>query len=165
MAELSEPKVQFRNEQLPPELNKIIGKGLDFKRIYSKSTNKFSTNTGIDRINQSIYDILSTRVGERGFMREYGSNLYKLLFSLIDEVFYDMVRIYAEEAVRKWEKRIYLQDVEIETNPELIDNNTVYIRLNYILRNSNVSGSYVYPFVTQPMPLGSGRELNDQPFI
>jgi len=144
----------FKYEQLPLELDAVIGRGIKFKRIFSPNTGTVDTNSGIERINQSIHDILYTRVGERGFMRSYGSDLYKLVFSPNDALLHDIIRVYITDAIRKWEKRIKLIKISVLANPEDIDNSVVNIKIEYVLRNSNIYGSYVYPFVREPMQIG-----------
>ncbi len=155
--EVGEKIPSFRVEQLPHALDRLIGKGMKFKEIFSLDEGNVNINTGIERINQSINDILSTRIGERGFMRSYGSELYKLLFSPNDAILYDLIRIYTQDALQKWERRIVLNNVDIVSTPENIDNHIVYVEIEYKIRNSNVFGSYVYPFRREPMQIGGAQ--------
>jgi phage baseplate assembly protein W len=65
-----------------------------------------------DSINQSIADILTTRIGTRVMRREYGS----LLPELVDHPFNDAtrLRVYAATAMAlmRWEPRISLSRVQ-----------------------------------------------------
>ena len=66
----------------------------------------------LDRIGQSIADILTTRIGTRVMRREYGS----LLPDLVDHPFNDAtrLRVYAGTvmALMRWEPRISLSRVQ-----------------------------------------------------
>jgi len=59
-------------------------------------------------------------------------------------VAHDLISIYIKEALGNWEKRIVVEDVSLGSNWE--DSNTVPIHITYRIANSNIMGSYVYPF-------------------
>lgn len=128
-------------------LESLSGKGMPLDNIFTEDVKdglgKTRISTGFDRINDSIKTILSTRVGERAFMPEFGSKLYKCVFEQDGGIFMDLVEVYTKEAINSWEKRIIVDNVSVSG---VKDDNTVDITIYYRVRNSNVRGSYVYPF-------------------
>lgn len=126
----------------------IAGSGLSLSKTFKQNLRdgKGMTNviSGEDKINESIYTILSTRVGERFFLPEFGSRLHLVVFEQNRFVAHDLVSIYVKEALGNWEKRIVVEDVSIGNNWE--DSNIVPVHITYRIANSNIIGSYVYPF-------------------
>jgi phage baseplate assembly protein W len=70
--------------------------------------------TGLDHLRQSITDILSTPVGSRVMLREYGSRLFSLVdrptnASLITDLY-----AATAEAIIKWETRFKVTKVQVD---------------------------------------------------
>ena len=67
--------------------------------------------SGIDHLRQSIRDILTTPVGSRVMRREYGSRLFELVDSPMNQG--TLLAIYAAtaEALARWEPRFRLREV------------------------------------------------------
>ena len=124
-------------------LDQYIGKGLSTTNTFDRV--KLSTNviTGIDKIQDSIYNILSTKVGERLFLPEFGSRLHTVIFEPNNAIFADLADFYIRDALGKWERRIEVTDVSILTEQE---GNIVPIEISYRITNSNIYDTYVYPF-------------------
>lgn len=129
----------------------VIGLGLSYPKCIDGTRGTLGISGGFERINQSIYLILSTRLGERWGFPEFGSKLANLVFE--DKhpmVFGELADMYIREAIERWEKRIVITGVSVDTGPDS-EPNTVPISIAYSIRNSNVMGSYVYPFVSSAM--------------
>ena len=129
----------------------VIGRGMKFPSCFDESRGIVDINGGLERINQSIYLILSTRLGERWGFPEFGSRLANLVFedkSLM--VFGELADMFIREALEKWEKRVIITGVKVDLGDN-VEPNTIPISISYGIRNSNIIGSYVYPFVTTPM--------------
>lgn len=138
--------------QLTDYQQEIIGRGLKYPSCFDSPSGSTQTNGGFDRINQSIFHILSTPVGTRFFLPEFGSMLYTLIFEQNDVVFKDLSVYYTKQALGKWEPRINNLDV----NPVVEKyKNHVPIHIRYRLINTNVVGNYVYPFNRQVYELSS----------
>jgi phage baseplate assembly protein W len=130
----------------------LIGTGLELPNTFDEITGKTLSNSGLERINQSINHILSTRIGERFFLPEFGSRLYELVFEPNDYILEDLLKLYVSEALSKWEKRIKL----LEVTPVIEKGgNTVPINIYYNLINTNMTANYVYPFNRDLYTLGS----------
>lgn len=76
--------------------------------------------SGIDHLHQSLRDILTTRVGTRVHLREYGSDLPNLLDQPTSRSL--LVRIYAATAlaVKRWEPRFKIERVGATVEPGAI---------------------------------------------
>ena len=68
--------------------------------------------TDIELVKDSIKQILLTRKGERVMLRNFGSNLHKLIFEPNDELLAELVRVEVEETLREWEPRIEIVEVD-----------------------------------------------------
>jgi hypothetical protein len=133
-----------------PELTSVqlsrIGKGMKFPDPISMSTGSVQVNYGYDRINQSIYNILATKIGSRLGNREFGSRLNELIFDQNDYVFYDIAEMYIRESIERWEPRVSIEQISFPYNPERIDANIVDIVITYSIKNSNIVVNMVYPY-------------------
>jgi phage baseplate assembly protein W len=97
-----------------------------------------------ERVEESIYLILSTKVGERVMMPTFGCTIHDLVFAPNNAA----TRTRAVDGVRRalvnFEPRIDVLEVAAETaagEPSLL-----LIRVNYRLRATNALGNLVYPF-------------------
>ena len=138
----------YTSEFAMPEIEEMdsidVGRGLRFPEIFSQSTKRCSIQQGIAKINQSLYDIFSTRKGERVLQPEYGSQLHRLLFEMADDVLEDMIKIYVLEAIEQWEPRIEVDFISAERVPD--DEHVVEVSIHYRISKTNIQGSYIYPF-------------------
>ena len=123
-------------------LETLSGSGMSHRHTFKdKKTNVFKRE---EKIEDSMYSILSTRIGERFFLPEYGSNLHLVLFEPNDMIAADLIDMYIRDALAKWEKRIEVVDIEIR---EIEDNNNIVpIGIRYKVTNNNTIQTYVYPF-------------------
>ena len=124
-------------------LDQYIGKGMSTTKTFDDVHLSTNVITGIDKIQDSIYNILSTKVGERLFLPEFGSRLYMLVFEPNNAIFADLADFYIRDALGKWEKRIQVTDVSVLTEQE---GNIVPIEISYQITNSNIYDTYVFPF-------------------
>lgn len=129
----------------------IVGKGLQYPAIFN-TLGGCNYNTGVDRIKQSIFQILSTPIGSRFFLPEFGSRLFELIFEPNDFILVDLANIYVVEAIKKWENRIVIDDVDIRQNSQ---NDLIFeIHIRYHIKYTNKSDSYVYPLIRELKEVG-----------
>jgi len=100
-------------------------------------------------IHESIWQILSTRPGERFFLPEFGSRLPELVFQQNNVVFKALARQFVVDAIKRWEKRVVIESVEFSDDPLVTDRNVALIRLDYRIIRTQVRGNMVYPFVRE----------------
>jgi len=126
----------------------VVGRGIDFPLRYNNTqvVGTLETSTAGERISDSIHIILATSIGERPFNLEFGSKLPRLVFEPNDEILQRLLVHYTYEALQRWEKRIEITNVTLTTNLRG-DANTIGVTIFYVIRNSHIKGSYVYPFV------------------
>jgi phage baseplate assembly protein W len=96
------------------------------------------------RIEESIYLILSTAKGERVMLPDFGCGIHDLVFAPNNAGTIAMVVQTVRKALVAYEPRIDVLDINAETAPE--QPNLLLIRINYRIRANNALGNLVYPF-------------------
>lgn len=96
------------------------------------------------RIEESIYLILSTAKGERVMLPEFGCGIHELVFAPNNSTTLSVVTHMVREALVMFEPRIDLIDVKVETAPQQLS--LLLIRVSYRVRATNTMGNLVYPF-------------------
>lgn len=71
--------------------------------------------SGLDHLRQSIRDILATPKGSRVMRREYGSDLFKIIDRPVNDFFPIEVFRASGEALSRWEPRLELTRVRLES--------------------------------------------------
>ena len=96
------------------------------------------------RIEESIYLILSTAKGERVMLLDFGCGIHDLVFAPNNAATLSVVAQNVRQALVTYEPRIDVLDINVETTPETP--NLLLIRIDYRLRANNALGNLVYPF-------------------
>lgn len=96
------------------------------------------------RIEESIYLILSTAKGERLMLPNFGAGIHEIVFAPNNTVTRSVVVQNARQALVTYESRIDVLNVDAVTAPE--QPNLLLIRINYRIRANNALGNLVYPF-------------------
>jgi len=97
-----------------------------------------------ERIEESIYLILSTAKGERAMLPDFGCGMHELVFAPNNSTTLAVVTHMVREALVAFEPRIDLVDVKAESASD--EPNLLLIRVNYRIRETNAMGNLVYPF-------------------
>lgn len=120
-----------------------IGAGLRFPIRADPLTGALPRVTGMDRIRQSIEQILDTEPGERIMLPEFGCGLRRYLMEPNTLTTRTAIARDIETALTRWEPRIQLTEVAVTAGeePELAWVQISYRRLSD-LRQDNL----VYPF-------------------
>lgn len=98
-------------------------------------------------IEESIWLILRTDLGERVYRPEFGSRLSELTFAPMNTQTLLLIRLYVQEALEMWEPRIELDEVRADPDPV---RGRVDIIIEYHPKNSHDNRSLVYPFFLVP---------------
>lgn len=96
------------------------------------------------RVEEAIYLILSTAVGERVMLPDFGCGIHELVFAPNNAATISDVTQRVRRALVAYEPRIDVLDINVETaleTPHLL-----LIRINYRIRATNAQGNLVYPF-------------------
>lgn len=100
-----------------------------------------SDKTGIE---EAVTTLLNTPIGSRLFLPEYGSRIEELLFEPNDAVVESLARMFIQEAISTWERRIKFKNTEFSR-----DGDTLNCLITYEILASNEIQSFVYPFYSQ----------------
>ena len=100
--------------------------------------------TGDEKIRQSVWIILSTASGERQMLPDFGCGIHDLVFQPNTAALRGVLRERVMSALTRWEPRIDVLDVRVETEPET--RNYLVIRIDYRVRANNAAFNLVYPF-------------------
>src|SRR5438876_7810229 len=91
------------------------------------------------RIEESIYLILSTAKGERVMLPNFGCGIHELVFAPNNTVTRSVVVQQVRQALVAYEPRIDVLDIDAETAPG--EPNLLLIRINYRIRANNALGN------------------------
>jgi phage baseplate assembly protein W len=98
-------------------------------------------------IEDAIYLILRTQIGERLYRPDFGCRLSELVFAPMNTQTLLLIRLYVEEALEMWEPRIVLD--EVRTDPDPV-RGRVDISILYHPKDSPSQRNLVYPFYLLP---------------
>ncbi len=98
-------------------------------------------------IEESIWIILRTDLGERVYRPNFGSRLSELVFAPMNTQTLLLIRLYVQEALEMWEPRIEIE--EVRTDPDPV-RGQVDIIIQYHPKDTYDSRSLVYPFYVLP---------------
>jgi len=128
--------------QLQPNSPDYIGSGFASPlQISVQGGIQLSANA--PNIEESIFIILRTNIGERVYRPTFGSRLSELMYEPLNLQTLLQIRLYVEEALEMWEPRIYLRGVQTEPDPI---RGKVNITIAYQPKGSFDIRSLVYPF-------------------
>jgi len=96
------------------------------------------------RVEESIYLILSTAKGERVMLPDFGCGIHDLVFGINDPRTRSAVVQQVREALVRYERRIDVLDISADSSAD--QPNLLLIRINYRIRANNAIGNLVYPF-------------------
>ena len=124
----------------------FLGRGLRFPFRFSERSGGTEESSELDRIRESIVQILETRPGERFMRPEFGSRVKDLAFEQNDAVLRGLLRFHITDAIKRWEKRVVVTDVSFDDAPVTLDANRLLVRITYRVIQSQVEGNLVWPF-------------------
>ena len=127
----------------------FLGRGLRFPFRFSERTGGTEESSDLDRIRESIIQILETRPGERFMRPEFGSRVKDLVFEQNDAVLKGLLRFHITDAIKRWEKRVVVTNVSFDESFEATDANRLLVRISYRVTQSQVEGNLVWPFCAE----------------
>ncbi|MCG6187831.1 GPW/gp25 family protein [Maribellus maritimus] len=130
----------------------FLGRGWSFPPEFNRGAQKVKMLEDETDIKSSLEILLSTRLGERVMVPNYGCNLDELLFKPLNLTLKTYVTDLIKTAILYHEPRIDLNKVEIDPSDEL--NGVLLIKLDYTIRTTNSRKNMVYPFYKE-----EGNEL------
>lgn len=108
------------------------------------TTGRIKGSSYEDDIAESIKIILMTKKGERMMRPDFGCNIYKYMFDILDVTTIRQIELEIEEAIRKWEYRIDELNVHVEKSME--DSGVLKIEVFYstLMNPQTVRQEYIY---------------------
>ena len=123
----------------------LIGNGWKFP-IKVNAKGGLSYSTGPERIQDAIWVVLSTALGERVMRPLFGAGVQDYVFQPNSSVVQTQLASAIREALVKWEPRIELTGVRVAAGSEP---SLVLISIDYQLRSTNEIFNLVYPLYLQ----------------
>ena len=131
----------------------FLGTGWSFPPEFKINQEEIKMISDEEDIESSLYILLSTRLGERVMLPEYGCNLDELLFEGLNRTLITYVTDLIETAILYHEPRIEVISIDIsETDPL---EGKLIIEIDYRIRVTNTRRNMVFPFYKE-----EGTDLN-----
>ncbi|MDO8952306.1 MAG: GPW/gp25 family protein [Draconibacterium sp.] len=130
----------------------FLGRGWGFPPEFNRLTKAVNMLEDEADIKSSLEILLSTRLGERVMVPNYGCNLDELLFKPLTLTLKTFVVDLIKTAILYHEPRIEINKIEIDPANEL--EGVLLIILDYTVRATNSRKNMVYPFYKE-----EGNEL------
>lgn len=122
---------------------KFIGTGWSFPPAFDKATGNTVMSTGVEDIYESLHILLSTTIGERVMLPDYGCNLRDYVFASMNVTMGAYIKRLVEDAIIYFEPRITLEKVNVDFH----DNEGVMlINVDFKIDATNSRANYVYPY-------------------
>lgn len=123
----------------------IIGVGWKFPiRVNAKGAISYSN--GPDRIQDAIWIVLATSLGERVMREDFGAGSNDYVFQSNSDVVRTQLSSAVSAALTKWEPRIKLVSVTVQQGSEP---SQVLIVIDYQISSTNERSNLVYPLYLQ----------------
>ena len=122
----------------------FLGRGWGFPPEFNRATKAVNMLEDEADIKSSLEILLSTRLGERVMVPDYGCNLDELLFKPLTLTLKTYVIDLIKTAILYYEPRIDLNKINIDPTDEL--EGVLLINLDYTVRATNSRKNMVYPF-------------------
>ncbi|GAB5401604.1 MAG: GPW/gp25 family protein [Aureisphaera sp.] len=126
------------------EQDDFLGTGWSFPPTFNLSEKKVVMVSNEEDIRQSLEILLSTRLGERVLLSEYGCGINTMPFENITVTFLTKMKAIIKKAILLYEPRIDLEEIFF-TSPKS-EEGIVNIQLQYSVRATNSRLNFVYPF-------------------
>lgn len=131
----------------------FLGIGWGFPPEFSEDLNQVVMISEEEDIKSSLEILLTTRLGERVLLPNYGCNLQDLLFEKLDRTLITYARELIETAILYHEPRIDVIKIDVsETDPL---EGQLIIKIEYRIRATNSRTNVVFPFYK-----GEGTDIN-----
>jgi uncharacterized protein len=126
-----------------PVTRAFLGVGWRFP-LQVTSTGGIALSQYEQRVEESIYLILSTAKGERVMLPDFGCGIHDLVFGINDPRTRSAIVQQVRQALTAYEPRVDVFDISADSSDD--QPNLLLIRINYRVRANNAIGNLVYPF-------------------
>lgn len=122
----------------------FLGRGWSFPPEFNRESRSVKMLENEDDIKSSLHILLTTKLGERIMVPEYGCNLDELMFNPLNLTLKTYVADLIKTAILYHEPRIDVKKISIDSADEL--NGVLMINIDYIIRSTNSRRNMVFPF-------------------
>ncbi|MBV7534712.1 GPW/gp25 family protein [Duganella sp. sic0402] len=122
----------------------FLGAGWSFPPTFSRSAASVVISAGDANIQQSLWVLLSTNIGERLMLEAYGSDLHQRVFDSLDTTMASEIKSTLSLAILNWEPRVEVLRIELSQVDPL--RGQLAITIDYVVRQTNSRSNLVYPF-------------------
>lgn len=121
----------------------VLGTGVAFP-IGVNPRGQLAMVSGERAVTQAILSLLMTARGQRVMRPEYGCRIHELVFAPGDATTLGLASYYVDEALRAWEPRIEVDQVEAQLDAQ--DTARIVVDIRYRLKDNPEPRSLVFPF-------------------
>jgi Bacteriophage baseplate protein W len=125
----------------------FIGRGWAFP-IHPDANGGIALVSREREVAEAIRVIVSTVPGERPMRPEFGCRIHDFVFSPADDATADAISAEVTRALRMWEHRIDVGDVDVLYTED--DPTVFYIDIKYQMKQTNDRHNLVFPFYVIP---------------
>lgn len=122
----------------------FLGRGWGFPPEFNRASRSVGMLENEEDIESSLNILLSTRLGERIMLPDYGCNLDEMVFEAMNLTMRTYIKDLIEHAILYHETRIELEKLEIDTEREV--EGLLLIIIDYRVRTTNSRFNFVYPY-------------------
>lgn len=123
---------------------KFLGIGWKFPPTFEKERGSVMLVSEEEDIKESLHILFSTKPGERVLSPDFGCDLQKRNFDVVDIALVNNIERAVKKAVLMYEPRITLEEIQVyEDDVEL---GKIWIDLTYTVRKTNSRSNMVYPY-------------------
>ena len=126
-----------------PQNTDVLGTGVAFP-VALDARGQLAMVSGEQAVTQAILMLLMTARGQRVMRPEYGCRIHELVFAPGDATTLGLASFYVDEALRRWEPRIEVEQVRAEVDPA--QQGRILIDISYRLKGTPQPRSLVFPF-------------------
>ena len=121
-----------------------LGTGWSFPPAFDKSRKTLELARDVEDIRQSLFILLTTELGERVMIPEYGAGMKRMLFEPLTTNLRAYMTELVRQAVIRYEPRIKLESVIMNDSGEL--EGRVLIEVEFTVKETNSRANFVFPF-------------------
>ena len=125
--------------------NAFLGRGWAFPPEFSNTIRETKMTFGEEDIQGSLHILLTTKLGERVMLPQYGCNLEDLMFENLDRTLKTYAIDQIKTAILYHEPRIDVLKVDL-TESDPLEGKLHLIHIEYIIRATNARTNVVFPF-------------------
>lgn len=125
----------------------VLGTGVAFP-LSLNARGHLNMVSGEQAVRQAILMLLMTAPGQRVMRPDYGCRIHELVFSPGDATTLGLASYYVDEALKRWEPRIDVGQVEARVDP--YEEGRVLLDISYTTKGQPEPRSLVFPFYHNP---------------